>query len=96
MGGFFSEGKNFFEPFIHDLLSMSINLLQALYLVFPRYLFNMGPAFKISRDVETLTIDGYLTLILLTLENLALHHHLMICVQPVAMPKVHPRLETYL
>ena len=38
-----------------DLLCcMPINLLLALYLVYPRYLFNMGPAYIFSRGVETL------------------------------------------
>ena len=47
-------------------------LLLALYLLLPRYLFNMGPAYMCGRGVETLRIDGYLTLGLLTYEILAL------------------------
>ena len=45
MDGLFSTGKTFFDTFIEDLLSMPIKLPLALYLVFPKYLFNMGPAF---------------------------------------------------
>ena len=44
---------------------MPINLLLALYLVYPRYLFNMGPVYMFSRGFGTLRIDAYLTLILL-------------------------------
>ena len=33
-----------FEAFVQELLNMPINLLLALYLVYPRYVFNMGPA----------------------------------------------------
>ena len=62
----FYAGNAIFEAFVQELLSMSINLLLALYLVYPRYLFNMCPAYMFSRGVETLRIDGYLTLILLT------------------------------
>ena len=40
---------------------MPINILLALYLVYPRYLFNRGPAYMFSRGVETLRTDGYLT-----------------------------------
>ena len=65
----FSAGKTLLDAFIQDILSMSTNLLLALYLVFPRYLFNMRPAFKFSRGVETLRIDRYLTLTLLTLKS---------------------------
>ena len=45
---------------MQDLLSVSITLPLALYLVYPKYLFNMVPAYIISRRVETLRIDGYL------------------------------------
>ena len=41
----FEAGKTLSETFIQDLFSMSVNLLLVLYLVFPRYLSNMGPAF---------------------------------------------------
>ena len=33
-----------FEALVQELLNMPINLLLALYLVYPRYVFNMGPA----------------------------------------------------
>ena len=64
----FYAANTVFEAFVQDFLSMSINLLLALYLKYPRYLFNMGPAYMVSRGVETLRIDGYLALILLTME----------------------------
>ena len=54
-----------FKAFVQEMLNMPINLLLALYLVYPRHLFNMGPAYMFSRGVETLRIDGYLTLVLL-------------------------------
>ena len=57
------RGEMLFEASIQDLLSVSINLLLALYLVFPRYLFNMGTGYIFSRGVKILRIDGYLTLI---------------------------------
>ena len=59
-------GNTIFEAFVQELFSMPVNLLLALYLVYPRYLFNMGPAYMFSRCVDTLQIDGYFTLLLLT------------------------------
>ena len=56
---------------------MSINLLLALYLVYPRYLLNMGLAYIFSRGVGTLRINGYLTLVLLTHGELMAFHRLM-------------------
>ena len=53
---------------------MPINLMLALNL---RYLFNIGPAYMFSRGVETLRIDGYLTLVLLTHGELMAFHRLM-------------------
>ena len=53
----FYPGKTIFEAFVQDLLS--INLLLALYLVYPSYLFNMGPTYMFRRSVETHRIDGY-------------------------------------
>ena len=58
-------GGAIFDAFVQELLNMPINLLLALYLVYARYLFNMGPAYMFSRGVETLQIDGYLTLVTL-------------------------------
>ena len=55
----FYPGNTIFEAFVQDLLSMSINLLLALYLVNPSYLFNMGPTYMFRRGVETHRIDGY-------------------------------------
>ena len=56
---------------------MPINLLLALYLVYPRYQFNLGPAYMFNRGVGTLRIDGYLMLILLTHGELTMFHRLM-------------------
>ena len=58
MDRLFSAGKTIFDQFIQVLLIMSINLLLALYLVFPRYLLSMGHSFMFSVVVETLRIDG--------------------------------------
>ena len=84
-----------FEAFVQELLNMPVNLLLDLYLVYPRYLFNIGPAYMISRGVETLRIDGYLTLILLTHGELVAFHRLMKYGQPLSMGKTHPSTETY-
>ena len=54
---FYAKDTNF-DAFVQELLSMPINILLALYLVYPRYLFNMGLAYIFSRGVETLRIDG--------------------------------------
>ena len=62
----FCAGDTIFEAFVQELLNMSINLLLALYLVYPRYLFNMGPAYMFIRGVGTLRIDGFLTVVILT------------------------------
>ena len=66
MAGVFCAKETIFVVFVQELLSMPESLLLALYLVYPRYLFNMGPAYMFSRGVETLRIDGYLALVLLT------------------------------
>ena len=91
----FYAGNTIFEAFVQDLLSILINLLLALYLVYPRYLLNMGPAYMFSRGVKTLRVDGYLTLILLTHENLMAFHRLMKYGEPLSVGKAHPSLETY-
>ena len=44
MGRVFYAGDAIFDAFVQELLNMPINLLLALHLVYPRYLFNMGPA----------------------------------------------------
>ena len=74
---------------------MPISLLLALYLVYPRYLFNMGPAYMFSRGVDTLRIDGYLTLVLLTHGELASFHRLMRYGEPLSMGRTHSSIETY-
>ena len=66
MAGVFSAKEAIFEAFVQEILSMPISLLLALYLFYPRYLFNMDPAYMFSRGEETLRIDGYLALVLLT------------------------------
>ena len=92
----FLAGKTFFDAFNPDLLSMSITLFLALCLVFPRYLFNMGPAFKFSRVLESPRIDQYLKLILPTHRNLEVFHRLMKNVDPLAMNRANLFLETYI
>ena len=77
MAGVFCAKETFFRAFVQELLSMPISLLLAPYLVYPRYLFNMGPAYMFSRGVETLRIDGYLALVLLTHGELVSFHRLM-------------------
>ena len=77
MARVFYAKDTIFEAFVQELLNMPINLLLALYLVYPRYLFNMGPAYMFSRGVETLRIDGYLTLVLLTHGEPVAFHRLM-------------------
>ena len=84
-----------FEAFVQELLNMPIKLLLALYLVYPRYLFNMGPAYMFSRGVETLRIDEYLALILLTHGELVAFHRLMKYGETLSIGKTHPRTETY-
>ena len=69
--------------------------LTALYLVYLRYLFNMGPAYMLSRGVETVRIDGYLTLVLLTHGELTAFHQLMEYGEPLSVRKAHPSVETY-
>ena len=80
---------------MQELLNMPINLLLALYLVYPRYLFNMGPAYMFSRGVETLRIDGYLTVVFLTHGELMAFHQLMKYREALSMGKTHPSTETY-
>ena len=61
---FYAE-NTIFEAFVQDLLTITINLLLALYLMYPTYLL-VG--------VEILRTDGFLILILLTNGNLAVFH----------------------
>ena len=95
MGRVIYAGDTIFDVFVQELLNMPINLLLALYLVYPSYLFNMGPAYNFSRGVETLRIDGYLTLVLLTHGELTAFHRLMKYGEALSIRKAHPSVETY-
>ena len=95
MAGVFSAKETIFGAFVQELLSMPTSLLLALHLVYPRYLFNMGPAFMFSRGVETLRIDGYLALVLLTHDELMSFHRLMKYGEPLSMGKTHSSIDTY-
>ena len=95
MAGVFGAKETIFGAFVQEILSMPIRLLLALYLVYPRYLFNMGPAYMFSRGVETLQIDGYLALVLLTHGELVSFHRLTKYGEPLSMGKSHSRIETY-
>ena len=95
MARVFYARDTIFDAFVQELLHMPINLLLTLYLVYPRYLFIMGPAYMFSRGVETLRIDGYLTLVLLTHGELTTFHRLMKYGEPLSMGKAHPSTETY-
>ena len=77
MAGVLCAKETIFGAFVQELLNMLTSLLLALYLVYPRYLFNMGPAYMFSRGVETLRIDGYLALVLLSHGELVSFHRLM-------------------
>ena len=95
MAGMFGTTATIFGAFVQEILGMPISLLLALYLVYPRYLFNMGPAYMFSRGVETLRVDGYLALVLLTHGELVSFHQLMEYGEPLSMGKVHSSIETY-
>ena len=95
MAGVFSAKETIFGAFIQEFLNMPISLLLALYLVYPRYLFNMGPAYLFSRGVETVWIDGYLALVLLTHGELVSFHRLMKYGEPLSMGKTHSSIDTY-
>ena len=95
MAGVFCAKETIFGAFVQELLSMPISLLLALYLVYPRYQYNMGPAYMFSRGVETLRIDGYLALVLLTHGELVSFHRLMKYGEPLSMGKTHSSIDTY-
>ena len=95
MAEMFCAKETIFGAFVQEILSMPISLLLALYLVYPRYLFNMGPAYMFSRGVETLRIDGYLALVLLTHGELVSFHRLMKYGEPLSMGKAHSSIDTY-
>ena len=94
MAGMFGTTATIFGAFVQEILGMPISLLLALYLVYPRYLFNMGPAYMFSRGVETLRVDGYLALLLLTHGELVSFHRLMEYGEPLSMGRVHSSIET--
>ena len=94
MAGVFCAKETIFGAFVQELLNMPISLLLALYLVYPRYLFNMGSAYMFSRGVETLRIDGYLALVLLTHGELVSFHRLMKYGEPLSMGKTHSSIDT--
>ena len=85
----FFAGNAIFEAFVQELFSLPINLLLALYLV-----YNLDPAYILSRGVETLRIDGYLTLILLTYGELTTVHRLMKYGEPLSVRKARPIPDT--
>ena len=95
MAGVFSAKETIFGTFVREILNMPISLLLALYLVCPRYLFNMGPAYMFSRGVETLRIYGYLALVLLTHGELVSFHRLTKYGELQSMSKTHSSIDTY-
>ena len=95
MAGVFCAKETIFGAFVQELLIMPISLLLAIYLVYPRYLFNMGPAYMLSLGVETLRIDGYLALVLLTHGELVSFHRLMKYGEPLSKGKTHSSIDTY-
>ena len=95
MAEMFGTKATIFGAFVQEILGMPISLLLALYLVYPRYLFNMGPAYMFSRGVETLRVDGYLALVLLTHGELVSFHRLMKYGEPLSMGKLHSSIDTY-
>ena len=95
MAGVYSAKETIFGAFIQEILNMPISLLLALYLVYPRYLFNMGPAYMFSRGVDTLRIDGYLALVLLTHGEPMSFHRLMKYGEPLSMGRTHSSIDTY-
>ena len=95
MAGVFGAKETIFGAFVQEILNMPISVLLALYQVYPRYLFNMGPAYMFSRGVETLRIDGYLALVLLTHGELVSFHRLTKYGEPLSMGKTHSSIDTY-
>ena len=95
MAGVFSAKDTIFGAFVQELLRLPISLLLDLYLVYPRYLFNMGPAYMFIRGLETLWIDGYLALVLLTHGELMSFHRLMKYGEPLSMGTTHSSIDTY-
>ena len=95
LAGVFGAKETIFGAFVQEILSMPISMLLALYLVYPRYLFNMDPAYMFSRGVEILRIDGYLAPVLLTHGELVSFHRLTNYGEPLSMGKTHSSIDTY-
>ena len=95
LAGVYSAKETIFGAFIQEILNMPISLLLTLNLVYPRYLFNKGPAYMFSRGVDTLRIDGYLELVLLTHGELLSFHRLMKYGEPLSMGGAHSSIDTY-
>ena len=55
----------------------------------------MGPAYMFSRGVDTLQIDRYLALVLLTHGELVSFHRLMKNGEPLSMGRTHSSIDTY-
>ena len=87
MGKVFYVGDTIFDAFGQELLNKPIILILALYLVYPRYLLNLGAAYRFSRGMETLRIDEYLLLVLLTHGELTAFHRLMKYGEPLSVRK---------
>ena len=95
LAGVFGAKETIFGAFVQEILSMPISMLLALYLVYPRYLFNMDPAYMFSGGVETLRIDGYLAPVLLIHGELVSFHRLTNYGEPLSMGKTHSSIDTY-
>ena len=91
----FYAGGTILDAFVQLLINMPINILLALCLVYLRYLFNMRRVCMFSRAMETLRIDGYLTLVLLKHGELTAFHRLMKEGKPLSLRKAHPSVENY-
>ena len=55
----------------------------------------MGLAYMLSKGVETVQIDGYLTLVLLSHGEVVTFNRLMKYGEPLSMGKTHPSVDTY-
>ena len=58
MAGVFGAKETIFGAFVQEILSMPISLLLALYLVYPRYLFNMGPNMEMTSNMEMILLSA--------------------------------------
>ena len=84
MAGIFGTTATIFGAFVQEILGMPVSLLLALYLGLPQILVQHGPAYMFSRGVETLRVDGYLALVLLTHGELVSFHRLMEYGEPLS------------